>query len=121
MINTNLGIEIHQAESDEKVKIVNIIGVLDTISSPKAEEVLNPLIGQDGNCIIVNCSKLSYMNSTGLALLMRYHVQMKRRKGSFKIVAPAAYTKEIIEVSGAIKLLEIYKNEQEATISWKRR
>lgn len=121
MINASLSIEVHQAESDEKVKIIILVGSLDTISVPKAEEVINPLITEDGICLIVDCNKLAYMNSTGLALLIRYQLQMQRRNGSFKIVAPTANIKEIIDVSGAIKLLEIFKNEQEAMISWKRR
>lgn len=118
MINASLGVEVRTAESNAEIKIVTIVGVLDTISVPKAEEVINPLLERDGGCLIIDCSKLAYMNSTGLALLMRYQIQKRRRNGSFKIVAPTTYVKEIIEVSGAIKMLEIYKSEQEAVISW---
>ncbi|MBI5555340.1 MAG: STAS domain-containing protein [Elusimicrobia bacterium] len=124
MINAGLSVEIRTAESDAAIKIVTLVGVLDTISAPKAEEVIDPALEQDeqnGGCLIIDCSKLAYMNSDGLALLMRYHVQKRRRNGSFKIVAPAACVKEIIEVSGAIKMLEIYKSEQEAVISWRRK
>lgn len=114
MMNGNkISIAIENIQMANKIKFIAIGGILDTLTTVELAEVLNPLIAQKNN-ILVDCSQLSYINSTGLALLIRYHIQGKRRGASFKIVNPASPVFEVMNMSGATKLLEIYEDKETA-------
>lgn len=97
----------------DKGKVIEINGILDTLTSEEADKVIGPLIEKE-KVIIADCSNLEYMNSSGLANLMRYYIQMKRRNGEFKMIGLNKMLREIVDISGAMKLLEIHNNLDEA-------
>ncbi|RLE37059.1 hypothetical protein DRJ17_07365 [Candidatus Woesearchaeota archaeon] len=98
----------------KKMTLVEIEGALDTLAIAETEKVLNPLIESEEGFIIIDCSKLSYINTVGVVLLLRYHIKAKRKNGGFKIVNLTKTVYEIMEISGALKLLEVYKEIEEA-------
>lgn len=94
-------------------KIIVIDGTLDTVTSTQAERIVSPLIDKEKH-LIVDCTSLSYVNSTGLAFLLKCYIQMKRRDGDLKIVNPNKLIREIMDITGALNLLEVYINREEA-------
>lgn len=109
-------IEVREIGGQDKIKVIKISGTLDKITCPQAEQVINPLIAS-GNNLILDCTNLDYMNTIGLVLLMKCHIKLKRRNGSLKIVNPNKQIYEIMNVSGALKLLKVYSTQEEAIIS----
>jgi len=113
----NVTVETHP--SNANVKVLTIEGILDTVTSEEVDKDIMPLVEEDDGYIIADLGKLEYMNSTGMANLMRYYIQKKRRGGSFKIINASDFIYEIMDISGAIKLLEIYKTMDEALATCK--
>lgn len=111
-------VEISSYENKEDVYRVCFQGVLDTLTVDNADNQVNPLLEKDKICLILDCRSLSYLNSTGLATILRYHIHLHRRGGALKLISPSRVVAEIIEVSGAIKLLQIYNNESDAYNAW---
>lgn len=117
-------VKIHVNDIDKWIKIIKIDGELDTFTSTHADEIITPFI-DEGKNIIIDCTNLSYVNSAGLALLLKYYIQMKRRNRELKIVNPNKFIYEMMDISGVLKLLEVYKTQEEAIESlkeakWKR-
>jgi len=112
----NKGLEIISQEIPEKenVKIFILKGSLDMVTTPKLNEIVEPFIQKEDFCVMLEISGINYMNSTGLANILRYHIQLKRRNGSFKLISPNSYIYEILDVTGAVKLLEIHNSIEEA-------
>jgi len=106
-------ISVRDIPGHDKGKVIEIDGILDTLTSEEADKVIGPLI-ENEKVIIADCSRLEYMNSSGLANLMRYYIQMKRRNGEFKMVGLNKMLREIVDISGAMKLLEIHSSMDEA-------
>ena len=50
--------------------IATLIGEMDTPSALKAEEVLRPLYNSDGKDVIIDCTNLEYIASSGLRILL---------------------------------------------------
>lgn len=117
MEQRDINITIEDREPD--IKVIKLRGILDTLTTPKLDEAMSDLIKQEDACVIADCAELTYINSTGLASLILYYIQKKRRKGAFKLTALNDSTEELVDVSGAIKLLDIYKTEDEAIKDWK--
>ena len=56
-------------EIDGKL-IATLEGEMDTAAALEAEEVLKPLYDSDGKDVIIDCSNLEYIASSGLSILL---------------------------------------------------
>lgn len=109
MEQSPIKIEIAQAEGRSDINIVKVEGILDSLSIPEAEKRIGSFI-EEGKHLIIDCTGLSYINSTGLSFLMKCHIQMKRRSGSFKLVNPNKLISDLLETCGVWNFLEIYNS-----------
>ena len=64
--------------------------------------------------VIADFKKLRYVNSTGLGILLHFSKSAKEKGGCFKIADVNENVYEIIEIIGAMSLLEIYDDVNEA-------
>ena len=50
--------------------VATLIGEMDTAAAAEAEEVLKPLYTSNGKDVIIDCSELEYIASSGLRILL---------------------------------------------------
>ena len=50
--------------------VATLEGEMDTAAAVEAEEVLKPLFSSDGKDVIIDCTKLEYIASSGLRILL---------------------------------------------------
>jgi len=110
-------IEVQSEDIGRGIKLIKINGVLDTLTSPKADELISPLL-DDSGLFIFDFTNLSYMNSTGLALILKFNIQLQRREKQLKVVIMNKLLRELMDVSGAIKILDVYRSKEEAIESF---
>jgi len=111
-------IEIESEDLGEAIKLIKIDGALDTITSPKADELISALL-DNSEVFIFDCTNLIYMNSTGLALILKFHIHLQRMEKYLKVIIINKFLREIMDVSGALKILEVYRTKEEAIESVK--
>jgi len=70
-------------------------GELDTAAAVKAEEILKPLYTTNGKDVIIDCSKLDYIASSGLRILINI---LKGAKASGSQVIMRGVNKDIKNV-----------------------
>jgi anti-anti-sigma factor len=95
-------------------KIVRFIGDLDATNVETIIEKTFNLFNEGYVNIVADFSKLRYVNSTGLGILLHFSKSAKEKGGSFKIASVNENVYEIIEIIGATTLLEIYDELEEA-------
>lgn len=113
-----MDISINLVKDASDVKIIKLEGVLDTLTAVKLDAFMSGLMRKENICIVVDCSGLTYINSSGLASLMLYHIQAKRRQSAFKLLAPSDFARDIIDASGAKLLWDIYDTAEAAVKDW---
>ena len=101
-------------KNTEKCMIIGIQGRLDTISSPVFEKRLTELMDNQVTRILVNCSLLDYISSSGLRTLLIAVKRITPAKGKFVICGLSDNILEIFAISGFTEILEIYPGEEEA-------
>jgi anti-sigma B factor antagonist len=90
---------------NEKNLVVALEGRLDTTTAPRLEEELkNSLAGVTD--LIIDLSKLEYISSAGLRVLLSAFKTM-RNKGKMKVTNANELVKEIFEVTGFSDFLPI--------------
>ena len=117
-MSEKLKIHIQDCNSKPEVKIVNIEGTLDMLAPPVLEKTIPPLIEQGYN-IVFDCRNLEYVNSRGLVAFLEYSAKLKGKGKSFKVCNINKSVYETMDISGALKLLDIYDSLKDAIESIK--
>lgn len=106
------GVQFTLEETDHK-KIVRLQGKIDAMSTPNLEKKLMPLIDKERK-ILVDFSKVEYLSSAGMRLLLSVTRKMKAKEGMIVFFGINDEVSEIIKMAGFEKILSIYPNEKAA-------
>jgi len=101
-------------KNTEKCMIIGIQGRLDTISSAVFEKRLTELMDHQVTRILVNCSQMDYISSSGLRILLTALKRITAAKGKFVLSGMNDNINEIFAIAGFTKIFEIYPGEEEA-------
>ena len=85
--------------------VIALEGRLDTMTAPELEAELNKSMG-DAETLTLDFSKLDYISSAGLRVLLSAHKVMLR-KGGMKVTNVNEIVQEVFEVTGFADLLNI--------------
>ena len=95
---------ITKKQNGEVLEIA-IEGRLDTMTSPELEAELNKSL--DGvETLVINFSKLDYISSAGLRVLLSAHKTMSTR-GGMKVTNVNEIVQDVFEVTGFADILDI--------------
>jgi anti-anti-sigma factor len=91
--------------SANDVAEVVLIGRLDASWTQYFSDRLDEVIRTGVREIRLDMSGVSYLSSNGIALLVRYHRQMRQIGGSFRLVADCEAISNVLQLTGVAKLL----------------
>src|SRR3954452_8098704 len=94
-----------QISSTDDVAEVALIGKLDSSWSLYLSDRLDEVVRTGVREVRVDMSGVSYLSSNGIALLVRYHREMRQIGGSFRIVADSEAIGPVLKLTGVAKLL----------------
>ena len=100
--------EIKETTMDETT-VIGIEGRLDTTNYAILENKLMSLIDGGQVKIIMDCSKMDYISSSGLRVFL-----LGLMKGRFILTDLQETIREIFEIAGFTSIFEIYKTQEEA-------
>ena len=85
--------------------VVQIIGRLDTTTSPELEAALEACIAKTAD-LVLDCAELAYISSAGLRVLLKAQKSMAA-KGSMKLTNVNESIMEVFDITGFIDILTI--------------
>ena len=101
-------------KNTEKCMIIGIQGRLDTISNTVFEKRLTELIDQQVIRILVSCSQMDYISSSGLRTLLITLKRITPAGGKLVLCGLRENIHEIFAISGFTTIFDIYSGEEEA-------
>ena len=84
---------------------ISLEGRLDTMTAPELEAELNKDLNS-ADSLTIDFSKLEYISSAGLRVLLSAHKTMST-KGGFKVTNPNEIVREVFDVTGFADILTI--------------
>ena len=105
--------EINKSEAGE-VKVVGLVGNLDTNTSQEAENHLNELIAEGAKKILINLKELNYMSSAGLRVLLATTKKIKSVGGELRISDLNEMVDEVFEISGFSMIFSVFDTQEKA-------
>lgn len=94
--------------------IIGITGRLDTTNYSILEKKLMELIDNRHDRILVECSKMDYISSSGLRILLMGLKKITLMKGKFALCGLQENIHEIFEISGFTSIFEIHPTREDA-------
>ncbi len=92
-------------ELNGKALTIALEGRLDTMTAPELEASLNESLA-DTDTLTLDFSKLDYISSAGLRVLLSAHKKMAS-KGGMKVTHVNEIVREVFEVTGFADILDI--------------
>ncbi|HEX8550721.1 MAG TPA: STAS domain-containing protein [Abditibacteriaceae bacterium] len=101
----------------EKATVVEVDGEVELHSAPQLREELHRVCadnGETGRCIIVDLSRVSFIDSTGLGVLIG-GLKRARENGSLSLVCPNVRVRRVFEITGLTSVFPMFDSVGDAT------
>jgi anti-sigma B factor antagonist len=100
-------------ERDNNIEIIFPINDLDTLTGEEVSLYVKNIVDEI-DAVIVNFSRVNYLNSSGLRELIQILKYLKDRNKKFAITGLNSNILKIFKNTNLIKLFDIYDNDNEA-------
>jgi len=107
-MSEELKISVESVGSDNEVVKIRIDGVLDTLTSPELEKVMNTLVAQKRYKIILDLGGVDYISSAGWGIFISHLKEIRENKGDLKLARMLPQVSEIFELLEFDSILKIY-------------
>ncbi len=102
-------------EDLEGLAIAAVEGEIDMSNATELEMSISHAVANDAAGVIVDLSRVAYLDSSGVTLLFNLARRVTRRQQRFAVVAPAeAHVSEILALSGATDALSLHDSLDDA-------
>ncbi|MBI2251917.1 MAG: STAS domain-containing protein [Armatimonadetes bacterium] len=109
-----MDIKINTKQLNNKNYLIEINGEIDVYTSIKVKEVINELIDKGHYQFVISLEGVRYIDSTGLGVLIGALKKVKEHDGNINLICTSPQIKKIFNITGLVKIFEIFKNEEEA-------
>jgi len=104
--------EITQSKTEDTI-ILKLEGRLDTSTASTFETELMGLIDKNEDRIVVDFSKLDFISSSGLRVLLMAGKKLKTINGKLGLCALKQHVREVFDVAGFTMLFSIFPSQEE--------
>jgi anti-sigma B factor antagonist len=110
-------VEITMMQRDEGT-IVSVGGRIDTMAAPDLEQAITREIGEGNRKILIDLSRVPYISSGGLRVLLATAKKLKLPGDKFGLCNPAPEVLKILKLTGFTSIFPIFSSEGEAFARW---
>jgi anti-anti-sigma factor len=96
------------------VEVVAPVGRLDTDSSSDLELAIHDMLGAGSKHFVLDLSKIGYVSSAGLRVLLMLAKQLDGGRGSLRLAGLNPQVKQVFDIAGFSKLFSIYASQDAA-------
>lgn len=97
-------------------ELLAVTGEIDIATSPRLIAALNEAGTDSSDSVVVDLAGVEFMDSTGLALLVRAHRRLRGRGRGFAVVCPDGPVRRIFELTDMVETLHV-RPTREAALS----
>lgn len=109
-MNLNITEELRK----NNISILKLEGEVDVYTSPLLKEKIETLIKAKRPFIVLDLKGLSYMDSTGLGIMLAELMRVRNNGGNMVLVSPQKIIQKILRITNTDVYLKIYQNYEEA-------
>ena len=111
--------EFYYHELDRSVLILNADGGLNADTAADFVGQLETLIDTGVKQMIIDCSRLTYISSYGVGVLVRLHNRLAKHGGDVKIAAAQSIVLNVLKLLHMGKVFDIYPDVNAARLAFR--
>ena len=111
--------EFYFSDTEKDILIVNADGGLNSESAHEFVDKLGTLIESGQTKIVVDCSKLGYISSYGISVLVRLHAKLSKCGGDVKLACVKSIIVKLLTNLRLNNLFEIYPDVSRACLMFR--
>ena len=96
------------------VAVLDAHGEIDVATSPDLQEMLVELVGRGPELLIVNLTDVSFIDSTGLGVLVGAVRDVRAAGGELRLVVTQPHIIKLLELTGLDEVFTILSNTKDA-------
>jgi anti-sigma B factor antagonist len=100
--------------SQDGIELVLVEGEVDIATASKLISVLNSSVADAIKSVIVDLSRVGFMDSTGLALLINANRRLSLRRKGFAVICPPGQLRRVFEITDMIDTLHVCPDRETA-------
>jgi anti-sigma B factor antagonist len=110
--------EINRRENGDIV-IFDINGEIDLYNAPEIKDKIKEEMNKNKVNIIINLDKVSYIDSSGIGVLISSLSNLKKVGGALKLINVYASVRKVFELTKLTSFFDIYDSESDALAAFK--
>ncbi|MGC8765131.1 MAG: STAS domain-containing protein [Brevinematia bacterium] len=110
--------EINRREVGE-ITIFDITGEIDLYNAPEIKEKIKEEMNKNRVNIVINLDKVTYIDSSGIGVLISSLSNLKKVGGALKLINVYASVRKVFELTKLTSFFDIYDSEADALASFR--
>jgi anti-anti-sigma factor len=102
----------------DNATVLSVDGRIDTATAPALEQAINAQIGQQHRKILLDFSRVTYISSGGLRVLLATAKKLKNPGDRFALCSLSPEVMKILRLAGFTSIFSICPSEGEALAGW---
>jgi anti-sigma B factor antagonist len=96
------------------ISILDVVGEIDIYTTPQFKEAIKEAIGDSNATIIVNMSRVAYMDSSGFGTLLSATKRLRPMNGSLSLVGCNDAINRMLQITRLNTIFGVYDTEEQA-------
>jgi anti-anti-sigma factor len=117
MLEDELTVSTRERES---VAIIDLVGDVTTFAEEKINSAYREVTNKGARFVLLNFRQNDYINSAGIAILIGIVTEVNRNSQKLAVSGLSQHFQKIFRMVGLAQYAEIYQNEDDALIGFKR-
>jgi anti-anti-sigma factor len=106
--------EVRSEELEDGIRTFTVRGELDMSTAPDLERNLEPALTDSGASIMLDLSECEFIDSTGIALIVRAWQQLRREGGRLALCSHNLQVRRLLEITGVESSIPMHERRDDA-------
>lgn len=103
-----------ELEGIGELVLMVLSGQIDNYTSEEITKIINEYIDKGNLKVIIDLTKVDYLDSSGLSALITAKIRLSKRKGDLRLVGLKGKAKEVFDLANLTSMFDIYDNRESA-------
>lgn len=99
---------------EKELPIIELEGEVDVYTAPQLKQQMISLLEGGSKQMVVDLTKVEYLDSTALGVLIGGLKRMRETDGNMVLVCPSPRIRRVFEITGLDKIFDIYDRTDQA-------
>lgn len=95
--------------------LIGIVGRIDTVTAVEFEKAVSQALVTEDHAIVIDCSGMDYISSSGLRVFLMLQKKMSAKKGLLHLCCLQPNIREIFDISGFSGIFKLFTDLSSAT------